>query len=303
MRLVAAAMLAVVALSGCHSSRNAARQAEQARWQAEHRPVATSTMSAPTAALVNEANGWLGVPYRYGGENRSGVDCSALVLKVFASSLQIAVPRNSRKQADFCSAVKRDQLIAGDLVFFSTPSSGDIGHVGIYVGDGRMIHASSSRGVIVSSIDEPYFVRHFKKAGRVDAYYAMLDKTDRKKKKPVAEPSPVPDPLYAASEPVAPTPATAAPAQASISLEEYQKMSAAVAARTEKEPEPAAQVVATTAPKPVEPAKPVKTKVEAVKTSAATPAPARDDAEAARRRVLQTFREQPADSVMSAFFE
>lgn len=119
--------------------------------------------------LVAEAYTWLGTRYRYGGEDRNGVDCSGLTMQVYKSAWGIKLPRTSSEQQRFCHLINKDRLQVGDLVFFAT--SGDkskVSHVGIYIGDGRMIHSSASRGVIISGINENYFVKHYHSSGYVD---------------------------------------------------------------------------------------------------------------------------------------
>jgi cell wall-associated NlpC family hydrolase len=108
-----------------------------------------------TAALVHESLAYLGRPYRWAGIGRGGFDCSGLVLRVF-SAFGIVVPHSSSDQYAAGRAVDPGRLVPGDLVFFHTYTSGP-SHVGIYLGRRRFIHASVSRGVIVSSMDEPYY--------------------------------------------------------------------------------------------------------------------------------------------------
>ena len=116
-----------------------------------------------------EAKRWLGTPYRYGGtEKGKGTDCSGLTMTVYHSVLGLKIPRNSAEQQKFCAPLKRNELQAGDLVFFSSAKGrGRVSHVGLYVDEGIFIHASSSRGVIASSLDENYYATHYHSSGRV----------------------------------------------------------------------------------------------------------------------------------------
>lgn len=138
--------------------------------------VVDPSLAAETKKLLSEAKKWLGVPYLYGGSDRNGVDCSGFVLNVFSKALEIKLPRTSRQQNDFCTKLSRAQLQPGDLVFFDTKKSPDgrVSHVGLYVGNGNMIHASSSKGVIVTSIDSRYYASRFLSGGRVESFYAMI---------------------------------------------------------------------------------------------------------------------------------
>lgn len=171
--LSAAVVILSAILTGCGSSRTAGVASRQPV------PVAGPKVNAnPKAdALIAEARSWLGTPYRYGGEDRNGVDCSGLVLRVYKDALGIPLPRNSREQQQFCSRVSRERLVPGDLVFFAGDADRKkVSHVGIYIGDNNMIHSSSSSGVIVSDITSPYFKQRYAGAGMVEKYHAMLDK-------------------------------------------------------------------------------------------------------------------------------
>ena len=115
--------------------------------------------------LVAHAERMLGRPYRFGGETpRQGFDCSGLVY-FSHRQLGIAVPRTSHDQRRHSRAVPLASLRPGDLVFFNL-SGAKAGHVGIYVGNGRFIHApSSGKRVSVSRLDNPYWRRHLAGAG------------------------------------------------------------------------------------------------------------------------------------------
>ena len=133
----------------------------------QHGKKATKNVAS---ALVSEARSWLGTPYAYGGKSHDGTDCSGFVMEVYKAVTGIAIPRNSGAQSDYCEDLDRDELEIGDLVFFSSKKSGgNIAHVGMYIGDGTMIHASSSKGVIESSLNQNYYVDHYVGAGRVPA--------------------------------------------------------------------------------------------------------------------------------------
>ena len=119
--------------------------------------------------LFTVAEKWLGVPYRYGGNTKKGCDCSGFVSQVYKAVYGKSLERNSAAIRDKnCSKIRRSQLRTGDLVFFKTGSSRKINHVGIYLKDNKFIHASSSKGVIVSSLEEKYYIRTYVCSGRVD---------------------------------------------------------------------------------------------------------------------------------------
>lgn len=110
------------------------------------------------SSLVNNARSLAGVPYAFGGTNRSGFDCSGYTQYVFKGS-GISLPRTATEQFSVGSSVNRAQLQAGDLVFFTTYASG-ASHVGIYIGGGNFVHASNS-GVRTSSLSESYYASKY----------------------------------------------------------------------------------------------------------------------------------------------
>ena len=116
--------------------------------------------------LEKTAEQYLGIPYRFGGEGPTGIDCSSFVQQVFGKQ-QIHLPRTAREQINMGSEVPAGELKKGDLLFFHTYASYP-SHVGIYLGDGKMIHASSAKGeVTVSDINSNYYRSHFIAAKRV----------------------------------------------------------------------------------------------------------------------------------------
>ncbi|MCH5319555.1 MAG: C40 family peptidase [Paramuribaculum sp.] len=147
----------------------------------ENAEISNDNLPAESKALIEEARKWIGTKYLYGGNTKSGVDCSGFVLQVFNNALGIQLPRTSADQGAYCSPVSRKDLVVGDLIFFVTMGGNRISHVGMYVGDDNMIHASSSKGVIVSSLSSNYYVKHLHSYGRVQPYYAMISKKSGKK--------------------------------------------------------------------------------------------------------------------------
>ena len=115
--------------------------------------------------VVQSARTFLGVPYRFGGDDADGIDCSGLVVRSFGAA-GISLPRTAASQAAAGYHVGRSELRAGDLVLFAD-SGGGVGHVGIWIGGGRFIHASSSRGVVVEQLATRWFANRFVGGRRV----------------------------------------------------------------------------------------------------------------------------------------
>ena len=127
--------------------------------------VSSSSSSSKGQAIVNTAMQYLGVPYVWGGTSPSGFDCSGLVQYVCAKN-GISVPRVAASQRGAGTYVSRENLQPGDLVFFS--HGGGISHVGIYVGNGNMIHAPQTGDVVkISSIETSYRISSYAGAVRV----------------------------------------------------------------------------------------------------------------------------------------
>jgi cell wall-associated NlpC family hydrolase len=118
-------------------------------------------------ALAKKALSYRGVRYRMGGTSTSGIDCSGLTQTVY-KKWGMLLPRTSTEQFKSGRKVTKDQLLAGDLVFFSNTYKKGVSHVGIYVGDGKFVHASGAkRGVIVSSLSDDYHAKHYAGARRL----------------------------------------------------------------------------------------------------------------------------------------
>ena len=130
------------------------------------------TMSAAEAAhhsmvataILTEGQNWLGIPYRWGGTTRRGIDCSAFVQQFVRKTFEIELPRTTATQVHRGVRVDRKDRVAGDLVFFRRRGTR---HVGVYIGGGDFIHASSSRGVTVSTMDSGYWARYYWQTRRI----------------------------------------------------------------------------------------------------------------------------------------
>lgn len=122
----------------------------------------------PAATAVREALTLLGTPYRRGSvDPKRGLDCSSLVRLAFRP-LGLELPYSAAGQIREGEAVPREELAPGDLVFFRNTYKRGISHVGIYLGDDRFVHAASRRrGVVVSSLDAPYYRQRFAGARRL----------------------------------------------------------------------------------------------------------------------------------------
>ena len=118
--------------------------------------------------VIEVGRSFVGVPYKWGGVDPNGWDCSGFVQEIFRLGGH-QVPRLADAQYEACEKVGMEALVPGDLVFFNTDGSG-ISHVGIYTGGERFLHASSSRGVVEDSLQDSYFSKRYHGAGRIPAW-------------------------------------------------------------------------------------------------------------------------------------
>jgi len=131
--------------------------------------------------LMDEIMDWLGTPYRFGGNTRKAVDCSAFIQHIFAEIAEVRFPRTAREQVNLGYKVERKDMEFGDLVFFHTYSRRFASHVGIYLGDDLFVHASSRYGVTVSSLENTYYKTRFISGRRIvtdDLYKFAINKED-----------------------------------------------------------------------------------------------------------------------------
>ena len=130
----------------------------------------SSSSSSSVNAVLNLAAKQIGKPYVWGAEGPSSFDCSGLTYYVYKNAAGITLPRTSSEQSKYGTTVSKSNLKAGDLLFFDTSGSnnGVVSHVGIYVGGGEMIHASSSSNKIVQvTIESSYWNNAYVTAKRV----------------------------------------------------------------------------------------------------------------------------------------
>ena len=131
---------------------------------------ARNTFGGKASEIVIQAMGLLGVPYIRGGTSEEkGFDCSGFVRHMYEKSVGLVLPRRAEEQAKVTEEIKRSELKPGDLVFFNTLKR-TFSHVGIYVGDGKFIHAPRpGKAVRVDDMREAYWQNRFNGARRVQA--------------------------------------------------------------------------------------------------------------------------------------
>ena len=116
-------------------------------------------------SLFRLIDDWYGVKYLFGGTSKKGIDCSALMQVLFTSVYGIALPRTAKMQYDFSRKISRTELKEGDLLFFNT--RGGVSHVGMYLTNNKFLHSSTTNGVTISDMFDPYYSKRLIGVGRV----------------------------------------------------------------------------------------------------------------------------------------
>ncbi len=112
---------------------------------------------------------WRGTDYRLGGQSKNGVDCSGLTRLLYGRVYEVNLPRRTEAIYEKASSITdKKALREGDLVFFKTRGKKSVNHVGVYLRNGRFVHASSSSGVIISRLGNPYYQKTFSAGGRMN---------------------------------------------------------------------------------------------------------------------------------------
>lgn len=163
-------LLAVVLLlSGCGATKKRKRQ-EQANNQILLEKYATYLGEQPAGNQVEIykfIDAWWGVPHRLGGNTQKGVDCSGFVVQFYSQIYGKQVARTTQGLHADARALPIRKLKTGDLVFFELSSAGKITHVGIYLQNGRFVHASTSKGVRIDHMEDVYYRQKKKLGGRL----------------------------------------------------------------------------------------------------------------------------------------
>ncbi|HVS91491.1 MAG TPA: C40 family peptidase [Mucilaginibacter sp.] len=109
---------------------------------------------------------WMGTPYRFGGLDHDGIDCSGLAYLLEQQVYGINIPRMTSQQVQVIKRKYEDELQEGDLVFFDYDGK-KFSHVGVYLQNGYYVHASSTKGVIIVKLHDPYTYKYFSRCGSV----------------------------------------------------------------------------------------------------------------------------------------
>jgi len=169
-----AALAIALTLGGCspsvrytreqpsHPTEDESRSSQSTQAQPQRSPAPRPFSRTSQNKLVQAAESYLGTPYKFGGMSRTGVDCSGFAGLVYQEVYGVSLPRTSAKMWKKGRTVSVSVARPGDLCFFRiSGKKGNIDHVGIYMGNNRFIHASSSGGVMYSNLNDAYFSKRF----------------------------------------------------------------------------------------------------------------------------------------------
>lgn len=164
----------VMLFTACGSHKNAVRPSEKTPHAVSSKPEINQIekdvekhLKGKEKAVVEEAFEWIGTKYEFGRQDKGvATDCSGLVMRVYEKAIGCQLPRNSAKQAEYCKEIKEKSIKPGDLVFFITNNGTKINHVGIMIDSEQFIHASS-KGVVVATLQMPYYRKVLQQFGRV----------------------------------------------------------------------------------------------------------------------------------------
>ena len=149
------------------SSEKAAKSSRIKSTKSTPLTIAVRLTSPIKLSMLKSIDRYRGVPYKWGGDTMKGMDCSGFTMKVFGESANLNIPHNAAAQYKLGAKINRRQLKFGDLVFFRDIESKGVSHVGIYIGGDEFVHASLSKGVINSSMNQKYYKKRYVSARRI----------------------------------------------------------------------------------------------------------------------------------------
>ena len=152
-------LLIIFSLSACRSHRNKSFVSQSEIHKYEDK-LGISLPETINKEFIKAIVPWLGSPYKYGGNSINGTDCSGFVSSIYSSFYKIELDRTSLLIYQNARKINKSDVKEGDLVFFKTDGQ-KVSHVGMTITSDYFIHASSKKGVVVNSLNEPYYSNNF----------------------------------------------------------------------------------------------------------------------------------------------
>jgi cell wall-associated NlpC family hydrolase len=110
---------------------------------------------------------WMGVPYKYGGNDKNGIDCSGFTGLLYREVYNKNISGPTSTLIDLTNIISENELKEGDMVFFHIEKKGKVSHVGVYLQNNKFVHATTKKGVMINDLNENYYKQHYFKSGRV----------------------------------------------------------------------------------------------------------------------------------------
>lgn len=159
----------VFVFNACHSSKKTQKKEHNSQIEIQKKYAAllhVEQSDIKNIKLYTFIDDWTGTPYKYGGLSKSGVDCSGFCNVLYKEVYNKQLPRGTKDIAKQLNKVKQSKLQEGDLVLFDIEGKKNA-HVGVYLQNNKFVHASTSKGVIVSSLENPYYKKAYNKGGKI----------------------------------------------------------------------------------------------------------------------------------------
>jgi len=160
----------LLCLAACHSGKDSAKTNTAGEASNSVMTKYSGIIGVPeknlNKKLIFFVDNWYGAPYKWGGGEKNGVDCSHLVCRVYRDVYGKKIAGTAVDLEKMSDRVKESRLKEGDLVFFKIESE-KISHVGVYIANNRFVHASVKKGVIINSLEDKYYKKYFYSGGRI----------------------------------------------------------------------------------------------------------------------------------------
>lgn len=157
------------ATTGIPETSNTSEGTDAARllaYQEKYSPALGEEMVINNLLLFDFIDEWINVPYQLGGNSKAGIDCSRLSILLMNEVYHKSIAGSSADIARQTEPIAKSRLKEGDLVFFKI-NSDEVSHMGVYLGNGRFIHSTTQRGVVISDLQDNYYSKYFVESGRV----------------------------------------------------------------------------------------------------------------------------------------
>ena len=164
----------ILFLGACSSSKKASKAAQKDQKMKEEilvnkyaKIMKTDSKNLTNKKLLSFIDEWYGVPYKYAGRSKNGVDCSNFISLLFESVYDRKITGTTSTLAEDVRKISPRKLKEGDLVFFNIADKKKVSHVGVIIYDKYFVHATTKKGVMINHLDENYYKNYFSKAGRL----------------------------------------------------------------------------------------------------------------------------------------